>query len=139
MRIALIAQASNEEGLVLLLTLLTIANLRYLQTHPRCPRLYATKIRYERETPGKRGVHGDPLHADEWWTIPEIRRAGWGDCEDLACWRVAELRHLEGVQARPSIREVSPGRWHVRVQLPNGTVEDPSAILLRARAQEAGG
>ncbi len=29
--------------------------------------------------------------------------AGWGDCEDLACWRVAELR-AQGVTASPYVK-----------------------------------
>jgi hypothetical protein len=63
------------------------------------PRLYKSGIHYERE----RGT-------EEWLDIPTVLEGGsykgefpgpWGDCEDLACWRVAELRELEWHWAVP--------------------------------------
>jgi len=54
------------------------------------------------------------------------------NCEDLACWRVAELR-LVGVDARPAFTcDVLPDGsylYHIQVELPNGTLEDPSRML----------
>ena len=48
------------------------------------PPLYRSGLHYEREPPGQ----------EVWPDIPRIIEAGWGDCEDLACWRAAEWREL---------------------------------------------
>jgi hypothetical protein len=65
---------------------LTAANTAWLLEHPETPLLYESGVRYTEEPPG----------VDEWLDIPEcLFRHARGlpiDCEDLACWRVAELR-----------------------------------------------
>jgi hypothetical protein len=72
--------------LQLALNVLTAANIAWLWAHPETPLLYESGIRYSEEPPG----------VDEWLDIPEClfrhRRGLPIDCEDLACWRVAELR-----------------------------------------------
>lgn len=42
--------------------------------------------------------------------------AGFGDCEDLTAWRCAEL-WLNGVRARPQIKQVRPGLKHAFVEV----------------------
>jgi hypothetical protein len=44
----------------------------------------------------------DLLPREAWWTIWEVLDAGGGICEDLACWRIAELKG-EGIDARPVV------------------------------------
>ena len=55
------------------------------------------------------------------------------NCEDLACWRVAELNVRQGIAAVPifGFRTLSNGDvvYHIRVQYPNGQIEDPSRLL----------
>jgi hypothetical protein len=78
-------------------------------------------VRYRRE----------PLGSEQWRTIPLIQADGYGDCEDLASWRVAELREA-GVPARPCFRFRRHGKrrvYHIMVCLPDGAVEDPSRVL----------
>lgn len=65
-----------------LLEALTIANVAYLLKFPRTPLLYESGVRYLSEPPGR----------DEWQDIPDTLARGNGDCEDLACWWVAERR-----------------------------------------------
>lgn len=113
----------------LLLWVLTKINLLYLKTHPATPPLYRSQVRYQREPPGR----------EEWRAIPQVLRDGHGDCEDLACWRAAELLAQGiGAEAFVTYREkVVDGRvkrlYHVRVRFrrPNGsmTTEDPSRRL----------
>jgi hypothetical protein len=85
--------------------------------------IYDRGVRYKRE-------ERDPetgVRREDWLTYPEIIGNRGGDCEDLAAARVAELRE-QGVNARPWLSR--HGRtWHVRVMLPNGQLEDPSARL----------
>lgn len=82
------------------------------------PSLYQSGVRYRRESVGS-----------EIWQLPtETARIGYGDCEDLAAWRCAELR-LQGIPARMQVRQVRAGLWHVTVKLPNGKTEDPSRRL----------
>lgn len=94
----------------------------------RMPPLYASGVHYEEEPPGE----------EEWLDIPTLYRQGWGDCEDLACARAAELRHYKGIAAVPCIKTKQfpiPGSdrpmtlVHVMVLLPNGEIEDPSLRL----------
>lgn len=80
------------------------------------PPLYESGVVYRPESP------------DTWSTADLVLARGWGDCEDLTAWRVAELR-ARGVGAVGDVYRVRPGQWHAVVQLPDGSVEDPSLRL----------
>lgn len=86
----------------------------------RFPPLYRAEVRYQRE----------PLFQgrfEQWKPISQIIRDGHGDCEDLACWRTAELKQAK-VNAKPWL--IKHGTiWHVVVKLPDGSIEDPSRRL----------
>jgi len=82
--------------------------------------LYDTDVYYQRENK-KRGM------PERWQTITDVYRRGYGDCEDLAAIRVAELRR-ERIRAVPWFRRKN-NIWHVVVKYPNGKIEDPSRIL----------
>ena len=101
----------------------TIAANEILLSRDRYPPLYTSGIKYKPE----RGEH--------WQHVDEILAAGRGDCEDLVCWRVARTR-LSGGQARPKIYKTGPKRWHTVVEHGDGTIEDPSKILIEK--QKAG-
>lgn len=113
----------------LLLWALTKINLLYLKTHPGTPPLYQAKVRYQRE----------PSAHEEWRAIPQVLHDGEGDCEDLSCWRAAELLNQGiGAEAFVTYRERTVhGKvkrlYHVRVRYrrPNGSmaIEDPSKRL----------
>ena len=92
------------------------------------------------------GVHWQPDRekgkpAETWDSILVVRRRGYGDCEDLASWRAAELQ-LQGIAARAVVvRSSTPGvAWHAVVRLPNGEIEDPSRRLgmLEWKARHSG-
>lgn len=86
----------------------------------RFPGLYSSGVRYRREPRETR---------EEWLTIPSVLSSGYGDCEDLACWRAAELCVSgEDPWARPMLRPSASG-WHVVVLRGDGSVEDPSRVL----------
>ncbi len=55
------------------------------------------------------------------------------NCEDLACWRAAELRVRHGIKAQPTFtwkqRPNGGYLYHIQVQLPDGRKEDPSRVL----------
>lgn len=58
---------------------------------------------------------------------------GWGDCDDLAAWRAAELIE-RGIPADVDVIETRASRpdarrWHIIVTLPDGSNEDPSRVL----------
>jgi len=88
------------------------------------PSLYRSGVRYSREPAGR-----------ERWQLPsETRALGRGDCEDLAVYRVAELR-AAGEKAKLLLRRSGPRLWHALVLRGDGTTEDPSAKLgMRGRA-----
>lgn len=101
------------------------------------PLLYFSGVHYEVE----KGT-------EEWLDIPNVLRSSsgrpefgtgpWGDCEDLACWRTAELRERPDscggpIKAKPFAkwRRRADGSYayHALVLLPDGKLEDPSLTL----------
>lgn len=85
------------------------------------PPIYQSGVVYHTEETGN----------EDWWDIPNILANGWGDCEDLGCWRTAELRH-NGIKAEPEYKAKKIGPiWlvHILVKWPDGRIEDPSKIL----------
>jgi hypothetical protein len=53
---------------------------------------------------------------ERWRSIPEIIRAGHGDCEDLSAWLIAECR-IAGMKAFPDVVGRGDGKWHIRVKI----------------------
>jgi hypothetical protein len=82
---------------------------------------YGGTIRYQREARGAEGLRED------WCTAPVVAARGFGDCEDLACYRAAELQ-VRGIHARPDVIKFARV-WHIVVRMPDGSVEDPSKRL----------
>jgi hypothetical protein len=127
------AQRIESEAVMrLLLEALTAANVVFLKYHPNTPSIYAGGVRYEREIPGSMpGCFPSNAIPEVWKTIPYILRDGFGDCEDLACARTAELL-AQGIAAQPTFRFRVLGTmlvYHILVLLPDGRIEDPSLKL----------
>ena len=117
-----LSEDARVTTLVRLLEALTAVNEAWLREHPSAPWLYESGVRYEEE----------PLGRDDWQDIPETLARRNGDCEDLGCWRVAELRVRSGEHAVPFVRRALAGPrtvYHVAVRRADGTIEDPSRIL----------
>lgn len=110
------APSDDPELIEALLEGVTVAN-HILLSRTRLPPLYRSGVVYRREKGTER-----------WLLIPQVLRAGSGDCEDLAAWRASELR-LVGVPARVALVKGRRARWHAVVLLPDGSIEDPSANL----------
>ncbi len=104
----------------------------FIRLNPRTPLLYESGVFYEREPPGQ----------ELWLPIPWVlmrRDIGRGaDCEDLACWRAAELRvrgepphwKPENATVFHTNRMTPKGRlYHILVRRASGHAEDPSVIL----------
>jgi hypothetical protein len=54
-------------------------------------------------------------------------KRGWGDCDDLAPWQAASLRHTgEDPDAVAKVRKSGPKRWHAEVKRGDGSIDDPS-------------
>lgn len=110
-----------------LLEILATANLEYLKCAPvKPPSIYKAGVVYKREPPGR----------EEFKAIPAILRTGHADCEDLAAWRVAELRYIgEPAQflvkkwVRPTSYGVPFYLYHILVRRADGRDEDPSKAL----------
>ncbi len=106
---------------------LVLADVLYLQENPSTPSVYQAGLVYEPEEIGH----------DDWRDIPAVLEHKGGDCEDLACYRVAELRVREGEACKPYItwqlvNSKQYGQftlYHIRVLRKDGSIEDPSKIL----------
>lgn len=123
--------------LIIALESLTQINQWHLQ-QIALPCLYDSGVVYQEEPPGR----------EDWCDAPTVLSQGWGDCEDLAAYRCAELREM-GVDAECVIKYrfitqencrkagypkhliPSDGIYlvHVMVRHPDGTIECPSKIL----------
>lgn len=122
-----------NQAIAHLLRTLTLINVAYLSAHPEVPLLYASGVRYEEEPPGQ----------EDWQDVPTTLRLGYGDCEDLACWRAAELQVRSRVPAWPYVISRQRPRggilYHIQVRYPCREVsadgacrpltEDPSRRL----------
>ena len=117
-----LSEAARLGALVHLLEALSGINQAWLVEHPSTPWLYHSGVRYVEEPGG----------VDQWRDIPETLARGIGDCEDLACWRLAELRARLGEAAIPFVkltRAAPRTLYHIAVTRANGTLEDPSRLL----------
>jgi hypothetical protein len=115
-------RSRSEAALRVLLHALFTIDRMWLRSNPNAPRIYQSGVFYRAE----------PIGEERWRDIPSVLREGWGDCEDLACWRAAELVEREGVAARPSYtwrRRPGISIYHIVVRLPDGRTEDPSRKL----------
>ena len=75
-------------------------------------------VRWRPEPPGT---------GEELALAPVVLERGWGDCDDLAPWRAAELRATgEDPGARAVAVRSGPRRWHAVVRRSTGEIEDPS-------------
>jgi hypothetical protein len=110
-------------NLGILLSALAEIDVLELTRLPELPDLYSSGVRYANE----------PIGQEDWQDVLTTISRGTGDCEDLACWRVAELRVRHGIDAKPyfSFRPVGPGKtlYHIQVLHPDGRIEDPSKAL----------
>lgn len=97
---------------------LSLLDEEILEQSPEFPRLYEADVVYRKE---KR---------DTWRHADDVLCSGWGDCEDLAAWRVAELRVSgEDPDAYVYVYQSGPHRFHAVVARGSGRIEDPSLIL----------
>jgi Transglutaminase-like superfamily len=115
-----------------LLECLVQVNMALMSSRP-FPDLYSTRVRYRQE----------PLGEENWRDAAIILQSGYGDCEDLAAFRVAELRVKHRIPARCVFRWKTftltnqSGKhrvklYHILVGLQQGKtmlLEDPSKRL----------
>ena len=64
-----------------------------------------------------------------WRRADQINGEGWGDCEGLSAWRVAELREGEDPGSRVGIYHTGPQKYHAIVIRGDDAIEDPSVAL----------
>lgn len=96
---------------------LTRLNVRLLEG-AGYPPLYSAGVRYRKEP------------REVWRHVGHVYTEGWGDCEDLAAWRAAELR-LSGEDNAARVATYKSGvrRYHAVVLRGDGSIEDPSKRL----------
>lgn len=110
----------SRRALTWLMFGLSEVNREFLEAYPATPSLYTSGVLYRLET-----------NSEIWQDIPATLARGFGDCEDLACWRIAELQ-AQGINAMPYVTwRKSGGRtiYHALVRHPDGLIEDPSRAL----------
>jgi hypothetical protein len=94
-----------------------------MRRHPEWPDMYDSGVYYEEEPPGQ----------EDWQDPKTCLALGYGDCEDLASWRVGELNVRHGIRAQPTFlwrkRPNGSYLYHIQVRYPDGRIEDPSRRL----------
>ena len=86
----------------------------------RVPPLYKSGVLYRREC------------GESFQDAAHVLAAGWGDCSNLAAWRVGELLAAgEPARVRVHWRVYDSGArcFHITVRRADRTIEDPSRIL----------
>lgn len=114
--IATVEVPSTPATLAAMLEGLVLVDMVILEENP-LPPLYVSGVRYERE----KGT-------EDWLTCAQVFARNAGDCEDLCCWRAAELRRA-GDEAEVIVIPAGAGTFHVLVEREDGSIEDPSVIL----------
>jgi hypothetical protein len=123
--------ARSRSGLLNILQAIMAINFDWIACYPNTPSLYACDGRDELHP---LVVYKPRLQAPETFAcIPEIMAEGSWDCDGLAAWRVAELRHC-GINASVYIKWRQRGSpdaniYHAVVRWPDGRIEDPSLAL----------
>jgi hypothetical protein len=91
----------------------------------KLPQLYRSGVRYAREVCRARQVPGA---CERFLSAAQCYAERVGDCDDLACWRAAELIRAGDRAARAFVIRSSVG-FHIQVRHGDGTIEDPSRVL----------
>lgn len=112
---------------------LVLTNVELFQmAHERgvdLPPLYESGIVYRPEPSGR-----------EWWEtahdLLDVVPDRSGDCEDLAAYRAAELRFFDGENARVVIVRTPRGSFHAIVEREDGSLEDPSRVVIGIEAAD---
>lgn len=108
---------SREDAFTAALEGLTRVNVGLMEREP-LPPLYQSGVRYKDEP------------RDVWRHAVDVAGEKWGDCEDLAAYRAAELRVSgEDPAASVYVYKSGPSRYHAVVQRGSGELEDPSRAL----------
>jgi hypothetical protein len=126
----------DSKDIQLALDMLTLIDERELRRNRRIPSLYKSGVRWKRDVcpaPVAR-VAGA---CERFVSVTLVLEAGYGDCDDLAPWRAAELRvQYERTGGRQGDSKAmafpirSPGiGWHILVRRSDGSTEDPSKVL----------
>ncbi|SRR5712691_3985213 len=81
----------------------------------------------------ERGLHygikwkPEPPGAEHFDHAATVLQRKWGDCDDLAPWHAASLRHTgEDPHAAAIVKRSGPNRWHAVVRRSDGSIDDPS-------------
>lgn len=151
-RITLVTEAFRGEKeralsghvLQIMLDALYAIDVAWLKAHPELPGIYTLAsdgaLGFVPRTGKKLGPGGtwmiyqaEPGGQEDWKDIPTALHDGFADCEDLACWRAAELTVRHGIPARPvakgKTRPDGSVLYHITVMYPDGRSEDPSRKL----------
>lgn len=133
-RVEIVLPVASREALAIALEALTQLDAITLATTPGIPSIYASGVRYARESRQVREGHEVDVRdvrgarVERFNHLLRCLEIGRGDCDDLAPWRAAELR-VQGIAASAVPIQTPSGMWHVVVMLPDGTIEDPSIEL----------
>lgn len=123
--LSIVVPFRGERDLLIALAATVAINVEQLLFNPRTPKLYASGIRYKRESCLAPTVLGG---CERFLTALQTLKEGAGDCDDLASWRAAEL--IVAGDANAKAVPVRSGKmWHCIVVHGDGTKEDPSALL----------
>ena len=108
-----------------MLAVLHETNAQWFAAGGKAPPLYQSGVKYQEEQLGHDEWQDIPRSLDQW------TRGVGSDCEDLASWRVSELR-FGGEDAWHTVEHrKSPTLvlYHIRIRRQDGSIEDPSCRL----------
>jgi hypothetical protein len=122
--LSIVMPFDGRDDLRLALAAVTVIDMQQIEKH-RLPKLYKSGVRYRREfclAPEVRET------CERFLTALQLLKERFGDCDDLAPYRAAELILGGDIRAR-AIPVRSEVGWHCVVRRGDGSIEDPSAKL----------
>jgi hypothetical protein len=124
--LSVIVPFEDDDDLRSVLAGLIAIDMQQIRKHG-LPALYRSGVRY-RSIHGAARCRSDARESCErFLSARQLLIERFGDCKDLACYRVAELRLL-GEKAK-TLQVRTPIGWHIKVRRGDGTIEDPSVKL----------
>lgn len=113
-----------------------IGNRLYLRLFPNTPPLYRAGVHYQEEPPTYvTFADGRKVVVEEFASLPIVYKRHWGDCDDLAPIRIAELLNRgEKASLRVQWRKQPSGRklYHILLRRPAGVSDFDPRFMVRA-------
>jgi hypothetical protein len=122
--LSIVMPFADQSEINLALSVLVVIDMHEIKKYG-LPKLFASGVRYRRETCLAPKVRET---CERFLSARKLLEERYGDCDDIAAYRAAELILGGDTRARAFCRP-SPVGWHCMVRRGDGRLEDPCVKL----------